>query len=173
MPEHVPPSADVRQTEQLAKMRRRIRVARWKHVGGWYALGLTAIVLVFTVFLLQAYWLMPWLCGSYAALVIHGHTTYADRVYQSAYAAGLAMGIIASTEKHHHAMWHMQNGEPPCEESGVLNVVVPHMWEHQFVREEIDSSAPGAFRFAKAGDDEDDEEGGDGYRDAYNERPHP
>lgn len=169
MPEHVPPSPDVQQAEQFATMRRRIRRARLKHEGAWYLLGLGACAAVGVTYMIQAYWLLPWITGMYAALLIHAHTTYADRVYQSAYAAGFAMGVITAAGKHEHALWHIRQGEEPCEQSQMLEAPIPHQWEHEFVREEINDTAPGVFRFG--GKKDDDGEHDDGYGDAYNNRP--
>lgn len=168
MPEHVPASADVQQAEQFATMRRRIRRARLKHVGAWYFFGLGACALVGVTYGIQAYWLLPWIAGMYAALLINAHTSHADRVYQSAYAVGLAMGIISSASKHEHMLHHIRQGEEPCEQSQMLEAMIPHQWEHEFVREEINDTAPGVFRFGGKKDDDDED---DGYGDAYNNRP--
>lgn len=165
MPAHVPPSDDVRAADQRAAIRKRIRRAKWKHHAFWYLMGIAGLCAVFTLSKAGAYWAFPWIAGLYIGLFVFSQTTHADAIYQAAYASGLAMGIIASREATAHAAWHATHGEEHCDAVG-MRAVVPHVWEHNFVRAEIDDMAPGVFEFA--GDDDEDD---DGSGDTFNERP--
>jgi hypothetical protein len=154
MPQHVPPSDDVRDAGERAAVRARIRRAKWRHLAFWYLIGALGAYGVFVAASSETYWVLPWIAGIYTGLFVFSQTTHADAVYRSAYAAGLAMGIVASREAAAHAAWHAAHGEEHCDAVGI-KAVVPHMWEHPFVREEIDRLMPGVFEFS--GDEDDDE----------------
>jgi hypothetical protein len=166
-PTHVPPSEDVRRTELLANHRARIRRARWKHYATWYFAAISGCALFSTAYVLDLIWVLPWLAGMYLGLVIRAYTSHADKVYQSAYSTGLAMGIAAATEAQQHAVYHAARGEDPCDVMK-LEARVPHLWEHPFVREELEATFPNVFEFAQADDDDDD---GDSEDTGYNHRP--
>jgi hypothetical protein len=156
-PEHVPPSDDVRRAQERATMRTRIRRAKWKHLGTWYAFGLLAGVGVGALFAAEAYWLWPVITGIYASLVVISNTTAADSVYRRAYEAGLAMGVVVAYRTARHAAHHAANGGGEECEVGVMRAVIPHIWEHEFVQAEI--AADSAVRVTVDDDpfDDDDE----------------
>jgi hypothetical protein len=150
MPQHVPPSDDVRAADFRAKTAARIRRAKWKHLAFWYIVAAGGIWSGYQVTALEAYWMFPWLTGLWVAVILVSQTVHADAVYRMAYTAGISMGMIASREISAHVRWHAERSEEACDEIGI-QAVVPHVWEHPIVLDEIGRQLPGVF-------DDDDEE---------------
>lgn len=157
-PEHVPPSDDVRHAEERASLRARIRRAKWKHLGFWYALGLLAGAGIGMLFEAEAYWVWPVITGLYASLVVISNTIGADHTYRKAYEAGLAMGVVVAYENARHAAHHALNGGGEDCDVGVMRAVVPHVWEHEFVRAEIDAGSASVQVTVDDDEPDDDEE---------------
>jgi hypothetical protein len=162
-PDHVPPSDDVRHAEERAQLRTRIRHAKWKHLGFWYAWGLAACLATGTLFATELYWAWPIITGVYATCFVLAKTSDADYTYRKAYQAGLSMGVVVAYDAARHARHHAEHGGGEDCEVGVTRAVIPHVWEHKFVMAEIFTASDGAIRI-EADDADPDATPNDGRR---------
>lgn len=147
-PDYVPPSPEVREAQVAAALRKRLRWARFKHLGPWILFAASNIVLVVAIDEAGLYWAYPPLLGLYTVLVALAHTVDADRVYQRAFDAGVSTGVLVSSAIQRHMLDHRRKGEEPCD-AGRAKVLIPHVWEHGLVRPEV---------MLRDDDEEDDEE---------------
>lgn len=152
-PPHVPPSPEVQRAELLDRHRKRVRRARWRHYGVWYFVAFSGGLGISGLYNGGWYLLTAIIGAVYIILIAVSNTTVSDRTYRRGFAAGVAMGAIATVSAHRHAQEHIDRGEEPCQDYGV-KAKVPHVWEHEFVTAEIEEISPGAFSLTEEPDDD-------------------
>ena len=136
----------------MAQHKIRVRRAKRKLYATWWGLGFAFYSALVVLYMTEVYWLMPLTFTTAIYLMIRANTHGANQVYQAGVGVGLSLGSLAAVDAYKHAMFHAAEGTEPCETATKLRVTIPHLWEDEFVREEIHG------RHADWDDDDDDDD---------------